>query len=135
MLSSEAWALGQAMEIVIPQNTLVNYAGIWGNWVLASNFIFSYNVLSTLTANLIPLISEAIANARRVLSQYYPVMAYKWGGLINAFIGVVLLAVADRFIIGASGPVFKRAAALAIPLILPVMMILFGMSSNLAYAR
>lgn len=45
-------------------------------------------------------------------------MAYKYGGIISAFIGAVLLAVADRFILGASGPEFVRAAAYAVPLII-----------------
>lgn len=118
MLGSIAWAAGQALEILITQTRLVNYNEIWGNWTLAQNFVFAYNVLSTLYANLMSSISEAISHGRRILSQYYAVMAYKWGGLMSAFIGAVLLAVADRFILGASGPEFARAAAYAIPLIL-----------------
>jgi hypothetical protein len=46
------------------------------------------------------------------------VQAYKWGGIISAFMGAVLLAVADRFILGASGPQFTRAATYSIPLII-----------------
>jgi O-antigen/teichoic acid export membrane protein len=118
MLGSIAWAAGQALEILITQTRLVNYNEVWGNWTLAQNFIFSYNVLNTLYSNLMSSISEAISNARKVLSQYYSVMAYKWGGIMSAFIGAVLLAVADRFILGASGPEFVRAAAYAIPLII-----------------
>ncbi len=63
-----------------------------------------------------PAISEAISHTRKLLSQYYSVMAYKYGGMISAFLGAVLLAVADRFILGASGPEFERAAVYAIPL-------------------
>lgn len=118
MLGSIAWAAGQALEILITQTRLVNYNEVWGNWTLAQNFIFSYNVLNTLYTNLMSSISEAISHARKVLSQYYSVMAYKWGGIMSAFIGAVLLAVADRFILGASGPEFVRAATYAIPLIL-----------------
>ncbi len=118
MLGSIAWAAGQALEILITQTRLVNYNEVWGNWTLAQNFIFSYNVLNTLYSNLMSSISEAISNARKVLSQYYSVMAYKWGGIMSAFIGAVLLAVADRFILGASGPEFVRAAVYAIPLII-----------------
>ncbi len=118
MLGSVAWAVGQAMEIVITQARLVNYAEIWGNWGLAQNFIFSFQVIGSLTDNLMPSISEAISNGKRILSQYYSVMAYKWGGIISAYIGAVLLAVADRFILGASGPQFSRAAVYAIPLII-----------------
>ena len=118
MLGSIAWAAGQALEILITQTRLVNYNEVWGNWTLAQNFIFSYNVLNTLYSNLMSSISEAVSHARKVLSQYYSVMAYKWGGIMSAFIGAVLLAVADRFILGASGPEFVRAAAYAVPLII-----------------
>jgi O-antigen/teichoic acid export membrane protein len=118
MLGSVAWAIGQAVEIIITQTRLINYTEIWGNWVLAQNFIFSFNVMQNLYNNLMPSISEAISTARNTLSQYYTAMAYKWGGLISAFICSVLLAVADRFIIGASGPEFMRSAVLAAPLII-----------------
>ncbi|MCX8066638.1 MAG: hypothetical protein N3B68_02225 [Anaerolineae bacterium] len=118
MLGSIAWAAGQALEILITQTRLVNYNEVWGNWTLAQNFIYAYNVLNTLYSNLMSSISEAVSHARKVLSQYYSVMAYKWGGIMSAFIGAVLLAVADRFILGASGPEFTRAAAYAIPLII-----------------
>ncbi len=117
MLGSIAWAGGQAMEIIVTQNRLVNYTEVWGNWVLAQNFVFGFNVLQTLFNNLMPSISESISHARQALSQYYSAIAYKWGGLISAFIGSVLLAVADRFILGASGPEFVRAASYAVPLI------------------
>jgi O-antigen/teichoic acid export membrane protein len=118
MLGSVAWAIGQAMEIVVTQSRLVNYAEIWGNWGLAQNFIFSFQVIGSLYDNLMPSISEAISNGRHMLSRYYSVMAYKWGGMMSAYIGAVLLAVADRFILGASGPQFARAALYSIPLII-----------------
>ena len=106
------------MEIVITQNRLVNYTEVWGNWGLAQNFVFAFSVLQTLFDNLMPSISESISHARQALSQYYSAIAYKWGGMVSAFIGSVLLAVADRFILGASGPEFVRAANYAVPLIL-----------------
>lgn len=118
MLGSAAWAAGQALEIVVTQAKLINYAEIWGNWGLAQNFIFAFQVVGSLYDNLMPSISEAISNGRKLLGRYYSVMAYKWGGIISAYIGAVLLAVADRFIIGASGPQFARAAVYSIPLIL-----------------
>ncbi len=116
MLGSVAWSVGQAAEIGITQIRLINYAEIWGNWVLAQNFIFAFNVITTLFDGAMPAISEAVSNGRRLLSQYYSVMAYKWGGTVSAFICAVLLAVADRFILGASGPDFGRAASYVVPL-------------------
>jgi len=118
MLGSAAWSAGQAAEIWITQARLINYAEIWGNWVLAQNFIFAFNVTQTLNDGVMPAISEAISNGKKILSQYYTVMTYKYNGLVSAFLGAVLLAVAPRFIIGASGIEFKRAAVYVIPLII-----------------
>ena len=118
MLGAIAWAIGEALVILITQLRLINYNEVWGNWTLASNFITAYTILQVLYANLMPGISEAISHGYKRLSQYYAAMGYKWGGLISAFVGAVLLAVADRFILGASGPEFVRAAAYAVPLTL-----------------
>ena len=118
MLGSAAWSFGQAAEIWITQARLVNYAEIWGNWTLAQNFVFAFNVVSTLTDGTMASISEAISHGRKILSQYYAVMVYKWGGMISAFLAAVLLAVGPRFIIGASGIEFERAAAYAVPLLI-----------------
>jgi len=116
MLGSAAWSFGQAMEIAITQARLINYAEIWGNWGLAQNFIFAFNVTQTLNDGVMPAISEAISNGKRILSQYYSAMAYKYNGLTSAFIGAVLLAVAPKFIIGSTGIEFQRAAIYVIPL-------------------
>jgi O-antigen/teichoic acid export membrane protein len=116
MLGSAAWSFGQAMEIAITQARLINYAEIWGNWGLAQNFIFAFNVTQTLNDGVMPAISEAISSGKRILSQYYSVMAYKYNGLTSAFIGAVLLAVAPRFIIGSTSVEFQRAAIYVIPL-------------------
>lgn len=116
MLGSIAWAAGQAAEIAITQARLINYAEIWGNWGLAQNFIYAYNVIATLFDGAMASISEAVSNGKRMLAQYYEVMMYKYGGTISAFLGAVLLAVADRFILGASGPDFARGAQYVIPL-------------------
>jgi O-antigen/teichoic acid export membrane protein len=116
MLGSAAWSFGQAMEIAITQTRLINYAEIWGNWGMAQNFVFAFNVTQTLNDGVMPAISEAISHGKRILSQYYSVMAYKYNGLTSAFIGAVLLAVAPKFIIGSTGVEFERAALYVIPL-------------------
>jgi hypothetical protein len=118
MIGSVAWGVGQSVEILISQIYLVNYAEVWGNWVLAQNFVYAFNVTQTLYNNLMPSISEAISHGRKLLSQYYSSMGYKWGGLISAMLGAILLAVADRFILGASGPEFVRAAQYSTPLLI-----------------
>ena len=118
MLGSAAWSIGQAAEIWITQARMINYAEIWGNWVLAQNFVFAFNVVATLNDGTMPSISEAISHGRKILSQYYTVMTYKWGGMVSAFLAAVLLAVGPRFIIGASGVDFARAATYAVPLLI-----------------
>jgi O-antigen/teichoic acid export membrane protein len=104
------------MEITITQARLINYAEIWGNWGLAQNFIFAFNVTQTLNDGVMPAISEAISSGKRILSQYYSAMAYKYNGMTSAFIGAVLLAVAPKFILGSTGIEFQRAAIYVIPL-------------------
>ena len=79
MLGSLMWAIGQFVEVFITAVFLVNSAEVWGNWSLAQNFVFGFNVLATLYNNLMPSISEAISHGRRILSQYYYAVAYKWG--------------------------------------------------------
>ena len=116
MLGSAAWSFGQAAEIAITQTRLINYAEIWGNWGLAQNFIFAFNVTQMLNDGVMPAISEAVSNGKRILSQYYSAMAYKYNALTSAFIGAVLLAVAPKFIIGSTGVEFQRAAIYVIPL-------------------
>jgi hypothetical protein len=65
-----------------------------------------------------PSWSEAISNGRKILSKFYSALAYKWGGVMSGFVAAVLLAVGDRFILGASGPEFSRAAIYAVPLLI-----------------
>jgi O-antigen/teichoic acid export membrane protein len=118
MLGSAAWSFGQAAEIAITQSRLINYGEIWGNWVMAQNFIFAFNVTQTLNDGIMPAISESVSSGKKHLSQYYAVMAYKYNGLVSAFLCAVLLAVAPKFIVGASGMEFQRAAVYVIPLII-----------------
>jgi O-antigen/teichoic acid export membrane protein len=118
MLGSGIWGVGQSVEILITQSRLVNYAEVWGNWVLAQNFVYGFNAIASLYEGLMPSISEAISHGKKILGQYYSAIAYKWGGMLSAMLGSMMLAVADRFILGASGPEFVRAAVYSIPLLL-----------------
>ena len=117
MSSSLVWAAGQSFEILITQLRLINYTEVWGNWIMASNFVFAFSVLQNLTDGVMPAISEAVSHGRRKLSQYYASMNYKWSAFISAFLAAVLLAIADRFILGSAGREFERAAIYVVPLI------------------
>ncbi len=127
MSSSLAWAAGQSFEILITQLRLINYTEVWGNWILASNFVFAFTVINNLNDGVMPAISEAISHGRRKLSQYYASMNYKWAAFISAFLAAVLLAIADRFILGSAGREFERAAIYVVPLIV------WGSAQHLSY--
>jgi hypothetical protein len=118
MIGGAAWGLGQSFEILVTQARLLNYAEVWGNWVLAQNFVYGFNAISNLYEGVMPSVSEAISHGKKILGQYYVAIGYKWGGLLSAMFGATLIAVADRFILGASGPQFVRAASYSIPLLL-----------------
>jgi O-antigen/teichoic acid export membrane protein len=127
MSSSLVFAAAQSFEILLTQVRLINYTEVWGNWVLASNFVFAFTVINNLNDGVMPAISEAISNGRRKLSQYYASMNYKWAAFISAFLTAVLLAIADRFILGSAGREFQRAAIYVIPLII------WGSAQHLSY--
>ena len=118
MIGAGAWGIGQSLEILITQARLINYSEVWGNWVLAQNFVYGFNAIANLYEGMMPSISEAISHGKKVLAQYYSAVGYKWGGMLSAMLGAMMLAVADRFILGASGPQFARAAVYSVPLLL-----------------
>ncbi len=118
VLSGVIGGIGTALNVLVIQSRLINMTEVLGNLGLAGSFSFAYSVLQVLYGNTMPSISEAISNGRKILAQYYSAMGYKYGGLFSAFLCAMLLAVADRFILGASGPEFERAAALTVPLLL-----------------
>lgn len=110
--------LGSSLQVLVIQNRLFNNNEIIGNLGMAGNFVFAYSVLLTLTGNAMPAMSEAFSNGCKKLSRYYAAMSYKYGGFVSAFLASVLLAVADRFILGSSGKEFARAAIYVAPLII-----------------
>jgi O-antigen/teichoic acid export membrane protein len=116
MMAGILVAAGAALEIWITQQGLVNYSETWGNWLLAGNFLVAFTVSTNLFDGVMPAISEALSNGRKLLSQYYSVQSYKWGAIASAVLAAILLVVAPKFIIGSSGEEFQRAAVYAIPL-------------------
>lgn len=128
MFGSGLLAFGEAAEIWVTQARLINYAEIWANWGIANSFGLAFYLVNQLYEGNMPAISEALASRKQVLSQYYAVMAYKYGGMLSAAVAALILAVADRFILGATGPEFVRAAEYVIPLTL------FGAFQYLSWA-
>jgi len=118
MLGGMVVSGGLAAEIWITQTRLINYTEVWGNWIMAQNFLLAFTVATNLFDGVMPAVSEALSCGRRVLSQYYSTQSYKYGALTSAFLAAVLLPVAPRFIIGSTGQEFQRAAVYVIPLII-----------------
>jgi O-antigen/teichoic acid export membrane protein len=117
-LSGIFGGIGSSLHVIVIQSRLINTNEVLGNLGMANNFPYAFSVLQTLTATAMPAISEAISNGRKILSQYYAAILYKYGGFISGFICAILLAVADRFILGSSGQDFQRAAVYVVPLLL-----------------
>ncbi len=110
--------VGSSLMVTVIQPRLLNTNEVLGNLSMAGTFPFAFSVLQTLTATVLPAISESVTNGRKILGQYYACMTYKYGGFVSAFIAAVLLSVADRFILGSSGKEFARAAVYVVPLLL-----------------
>ncbi len=117
-LSGMVGGLASSINVLVIQNRLLNNNEVLGNMSLANSFVFAYTVFQALTGAMMPSISEAVSNGRKILAQYYAASGYKYGGLVNGFLCSILLAVADRFILGSSGPAFERAAIYVIPLLI-----------------
>lgn len=117
-LSGLAGGLGSMISVLVIQNRLLNNNEVLGNMSLAGSFVFAFTVFNALTGAMMPSISEAVSNGRKILAQYYAANGYKYGGLLNGFVCAILLAVADRFILGSSGPTFQRAALYVTPMVL-----------------
>jgi len=59
---------------------------------------------------LMPAISEAFSHGRLQLTRYYIASGLQVRRFISLFVASALLALADRFILGALGPSYQRAA-------------------------
>jgi O-antigen/teichoic acid export membrane protein len=114
-LSGLIGGLGSSLNVLFIQNRLFNNNEVLGNLGMANSFVFAFTVFQSLTGAMMPSISEAISNGRRILAQYYAANGYKYGAMVSGFICAIMLAVADRFILGSSGPTFARAAVFVIP--------------------
>jgi O-antigen/teichoic acid export membrane protein len=117
-LSGLIGGLASSLNVLIVQSRLLNNNEVLGNMGMASGFVFAFTVFQSLTGAMMPSISEAISNGRRILAQYYAANGYKYGGMVSGFVCAILLSVADRFIIGSSGPTFQRAAIYVVPMVL-----------------
>ena len=85
-----------------------------GNWDVVSpqGLLLAYSAVGGLYQGLMPAISEAFNHSRLALTRYYVAQGFKYGGLFSAFVASALIGVGDRFILGALGEDYTRAAGL-----------------------
>ncbi len=111
--------LGHALQVTLIATYMLNYAEVQGNWSVAYGLTMGYGALSAgLYDGLMPSISEAYSHGRLKLSTYYVAQGFKFGVWFSLFVLSALGAVADRFILGALGRDWIRAAAMVGPLLI-----------------
>jgi len=118
-LGSAFAPLGHALQVSLIAAYMLNYAEVQGNWSVAYGLTIGYSALGAgLYDGLMPSISEAYSHGRLKLSQYYVAQGFKYGVWFSLFILSALGAVADRFILGALGQDWTRAAVMVGPLLI-----------------
>jgi O-antigen/teichoic acid export membrane protein len=105
-------ALGYSVQTILVASYILNWPEVQGNWDVVSvqGLLLAYSAIAGLYVGLMPAISEAFNHGRRVLTRYYVAQGFKYGGFFSAFIASALIGVGDRFILGALGEDYRRAA-------------------------
>ena len=112
MIAGIFGALGWFVQGMLMQRYLVNYTEAYANWNNAWQLIIAYSALASLYEAFMPAASEAYSHNRLHLLRYYIAQSFKYGGWLSAWILGSFLAVGDRFILGALGQQWVRAAEL-----------------------
>jgi len=105
-------ALGYTVQIALVVTLILNWSEVQGNWDVVSptGLILAFSGMHGLYQALLSAISEAYSHGRQALTRYYIAQGFKYGGWFSAFVGSGLLAVGDKFILGALGPDYTLAA-------------------------
>jgi O-antigen/teichoic acid export membrane protein len=105
-------ALGYTVQTVLVATHILNWTEVQGNWDVVSpqGLIMAYSAVAGLYYSLMPAISEAFNHGRQALTRYYVAQGFKYGGLFSVFLASALISVGDRFILGAMGTDYTRAA-------------------------
>jgi len=107
-----AGAIGYSVQSALVAGSVRNWTEVQGNWDVVSpnGLLLAYSAVAGLYYGLMPAISEAFSHGRLQLTRYYIAQGFKYGGFISLFVASALLGVGDRFILGALGPSYQRAA-------------------------
>ncbi len=116
MVAGVVGSLGYSIQTLLITNYLLNWTEVQGNWSLVADpgggLLIAYSAIAGLYYGLMPSISEAFNHGRLTLTRYYIAQGFKYGGFFSAFIASALIGVGDRFILGALGDDYQRAAGL-----------------------
>jgi len=106
------FALGYTVQMVLVVTLILNWTEVQGNWDVISptGLILAFGGLHGLYQALLSAISESHSHRRAALTRYYIAQGFKYGGWFSAFVGSGLLAIGDKFILGALGPGYTLAA-------------------------
>lgn len=109
-----AGGLGYTIQTALIATYVLNWTEVQGNWDVVSpqGLLLAYSAVGGLYYGLMPAISEAFNHGRLALTRYYVAQGFKYGGFFSAFVGSALIGVGDRFILGALGEDYQRAAGL-----------------------
>jgi O-antigen/teichoic acid export membrane protein len=107
-----AGGLGYTVQTLLVATYVLNWPEVQGNWDVVSpqGLLLAYSAVAGLYYGLMPAISEAFNHGRLALTRYYIAQGFKYGGFFSAFIASALIGVGDRFILGALGEDYRRAA-------------------------
>lgn len=111
-----AGGLGYTVQTVLVAAHILNWTEVQGNWDVVSpqGLLLAYSAVAGLYYGLMPAISEAFNHGRLALTRYYVAQGFKYGGFFSAFVASAVIAVGDRFILGALGEDYRRAAGLMV---------------------
>jgi O-antigen/teichoic acid export membrane protein len=113
-IAGVAGGIGYTIQAALVAGSVRNWTEVQGNWDVVSpnGLLLAYSAVAGLYYSMMPAISEAFSHGRLQLTRYYVAQGFKYGGFISLFVASALLGVGDRFILGALGPGYQRAAEL-----------------------
>lgn len=115
-IAGVAGGLGYIAQTALIGLYILNWTEVQGNWDVVSpqGLLLAYGAVGGLYQGIMPAISEAFSHGRLTLTCYYVAQGFKYGALFSVFVTSALIGVGDRFILGALGEDYQRAAGLVV---------------------